>query len=154
MMFRSLRVALTLLAVCGMAIGFSSPALAASPNTTAQTAKMTVQVDVTAAPVFWKYTFLTRDGDMAMPANVKISWGIGDNSRGNNRQIVVEQGKNSGKVAIVTEKNALVDMQIQVYSAKNVVLGSYNLFVRNNGQTEVITITPPEYTEPTFTWGG
>lgn len=152
-MCRLLKVALTLLAVCGMAIAPSSPALAASAPPS-PTTKMTVQVEVATAPIFWKYTFLTKDGDMGSPAAIRVSWGVGDNSRGNNRQVVVEQGKASGRVAIVTEKNALVDMQIQVLSAKNVVLGSYNLFVRNNGQTEVITVTPPEYTEPTFTWGG
>lgn len=153
MMFRFFKVALTLLAAWGMVIAFSSPALAAG-STPAPTAKMTVQVNVDVAPLFWKYTFLTKGGDMAVPATIKVAWGIGDYARSTDRQVVVDTGKSSGKVTIVTEKNALVDMQIQVCSAKNVVLGTYNLFVRNNGQTEVITVTSPEYTEPIFTWGG
>lgn len=129
-----------------------SPAQAA-PSQETPKAKLTVNVNIDQANVFWNYTFLTKDADLGKPESIKLIWSLGDSPSKERSEALVIAGKSTGKAAIETNKGALVNLRVCVYGPKNLKLGTMDLQVLNNGQSEFINITPPEYTEPTMTWG-
>jgi len=61
--------------------------------------------------------------------------------------------KTSGQISILAEKDALITLDVTVWGAKNIKLGSINMQVVNHGQTETVTIAPPSRIEPVFSWG-
>ncbi|MEN6565372.1 MAG: hypothetical protein ABFC57_03635 [Veillonellales bacterium] len=137
--------------------GLSLPSAAAAATTaTAQSAPgqatLTVKATVDQPEIFWKYTFLTKDSDLGKPADIKLVWSFGQTQIHEKTETIVNAGKDSGQLSLVTEKGALVNILLSVRDSKNVNLGSINLQVRNNGQTESISFTPPEFSEPKITW--
>lgn len=115
-------------------------------------ATLTVKVDVDQADIFWNYTFLTKNTDLGKPSSIKLNWSLGDTPTKEKTETLIVTGKTSGKTTIVTDKGALVNINVGVYDNKNKKLGYISLQVKNNGQTESINITPPEFTEPNITW--
>ena len=131
----------------------SLPAQAATDKLPATATKLTLKVQIDQPEVFWNYTFLTRDSEFSKPSIIRIEWGVGNFSGQTKQATLVLDSKSSGKLSINTEKGELVSLNVAVLGAKNLKLGSISLQVRNSGQTETLTITPPEIVEPTFTWG-
>ncbi len=125
----------------------------AAPSGPPAMATLKVKVSIDQPDIFWKYTFLTKDADLGKPTDIKIAWSVGELQRQEKTQTVISAGKSSGEVSIVTEKGALVNVQVSVRDAKGIKYGYTSLQVRNNGQTENITISPPESSEPKITWG-
>ena len=97
--------------------------------------------------------FLTKDADFGKPATVKLTWGAGDFNRQEKTDTIVTTGKKSGQLAITTDKGILVNLQISVYDAKNTKYGVMSFQVRNNGQTQNITVAPPDSSEPKINLG-
>lgn len=129
-----------------------SPAQAA-PSLEKPKAKLSVNVNIDQANIFWNYTFLTKDTDLAKPESIKLIWSRGDSPSKEKSEVIVMAGKSTGKALIETDKGALVNLRVCVYGPKRLKLGTIDLQVLNNGQSEFINITPPEYTEPNMTWG-
>lgn len=126
---------------------------AANEPAPAPKATMTVKINVDQPEIFWNYTFLTKDSSLGKPANIKLTWSVGETAAQEKTEVVVTAGKSDGKLAIATEKGALVNIRVAVCDAKNVKLGYIGLQVRNNGQSESVSMSPPEFTEPHITWG-
>lgn len=130
-----------------------SQAQAAPAQESPANAKLTVNVNIEQPSIFWNYTFLTKDTDLGKPESVKLIWSRGDSPSKEKSETLVLTGKSTGKATIETNKGALVNLRVCVYGPKILKLGTIDLQVLNNGQTESINITPPEYTEPNMTWG-
>ncbi|MDU2065580.1 MAG: hypothetical protein E6713_12195 [Sporomusaceae bacterium] len=133
-------------------------ALLSIPTTTfaeaAPTATMRIDVKVDQADVFWNTTYLTKDSsDFGKAAAVNLTWGIGDTKRQEQTQPLIAPGKGKGRVEITTEKGALINFQVVVLDADKQKHGTLSFQVRNNGQTEYITIAPPDFIEPNLTFG-
>lgn len=119
----------------------------------APAATLTVKVAIDQPDLFWNYALLTKDSDLGKPAVVKLTWGTGDSHRQEQTDIIVNPGKKSGQLSITTPKGTLVNLQIIVYDAKNTKFGSMSFQVRNNGQTQDVTVAPPLSTEPQINLG-
>jgi hypothetical protein len=126
----------------------AAPMASAQKNTT-----MKVDITINSPSIFWNYTFLSKDGYLGKPATVKVSWTVGDIPRGETSKIVATKGQTSGEVAISAPKDALVNIEAAVYDADGDKLGFISAQVPNNGQTEAISIAPPNFTEPKLVWG-
>lgn len=144
------RISLVFLAA--FLIFLSYPAQAANQETP-PTAKLTVNVNIDQSNIFWNYTFLTKDGDLGKPAAIKLIWSRGDSPSKEKTETILIPGKSSGNTTIVTDKGSIVNLRVCVYDVKNNKLGYIDLQVQNKGQSETINITPPEFTQPTMTWG-
>jgi len=131
----------------------SSVEAAANEQATAPKANMTVKVNIDQPEIFWNYTFLTKDANLGKPANIKLAWSVGETGAKEKTEVVVNAGKSAGQLTIVTEKGDLVNIRVSVCDAKNTKLGYIGLQVRNNGQTESVSMSPPEFTEPNINWG-
>lgn len=131
----------------------SSVKAATNAQTPSPKATMTVNISIDQPEIFWNYTFLTKDSDLGKPANIKLTWSVGELAAQEKTEVIVNPGKPIGKLAIVTEKGALVNIRVSVCDTKNTQLGYISLQVRNNGQSESVTMSPPEFTEPKITWG-
>lgn len=125
----------------------------AAPGEAPPTAKLKVRVDIDPADVFWKCTFLNEDADLGKPTEIKLTWSVGQLQRQEKSQTIVAAGKSSGEAFITAEKGALVNIQIAVCDSRGVKHGYTSIQVRNNGQTENISISLPESFEPKITWG-
>ena len=73
---------------------------------------------------------------------------MGKNSK---NSTIILPGKTSGQVDISSEKGELVNLNVYVVNAKNEVLGKWSMQITNKGQSETITISLPETTEPILT---
>ena len=120
--------------------------LAAAPQPDKPT-KMTILVNVSDSQIFWSYPYITKDGKVRKPAAVQVEWSAAFGLAPNKTE-VIPFGQHAGKLIINTEKNAIVDIQINVIDANKVVLGTTGLQVRNSGQEEAFLIAPPESTMP------
>lgn len=125
---------------------FASLLLASSVCLAADTAKLTVQMDLS-DKYFWTYPYITTDGKIRMPAAVNLEWTIGTSSKVTTQTVIVP-AKTNGEYTIVTERGAIVNIQIYVVDAKKVVLGGGSLQVRNSGQQEKFYIALPDSTSP------
>lgn len=133
--------------------GLSLPsAEAADSQASPAQATLTLKATVDQPEIFWKYTFLTKDSDLGKPAAIKLVWSFGQTQVHEKSETIITAEKDSGQIKIVTEKGALVNIQLSVRDSKNVNLGSISLQVRNNGQTENVLFAPPESAEPKITW--
>ncbi len=130
----------------------SPSAQAASGQAAPAQTTMKVKVSIDQPDIFWNYTFLTKDTTLGKPATVKLVWSVGEVPKSEKTEVVVNTGKTAGQLDISTEKKALVNINAIVYDSKNNKLGVINLQIQNNGQTENITISPPEFTEPKIIW--
>lgn len=124
----------------------------AAPQKADGQATMQIKLTVDKPHFFWEYTFLTKDYILAKPSQVKVIWSVGQVPKGEKSEVALNTGKNEGQVAITTAKGELVSVQVAVCDDKGHKLGSVNLQVPNNGQTESIIVATPEYTEPQMTW--
>lgn len=131
----------------------SSAKAATNDQVTSPKATITVKINVDQPDIFWNYTFLTKDSTLGKPANIKLTWSIGEIAAQEKTEVVVNAGKSAGQLAITAEKGALVNIRVSVCDTKNTKLGYIGLQVRNNGQSESVTMSPPEFTEPKITWG-
>lgn len=132
---------------------FSGSAQAAPPAATTTTAALKVNVAIPDGATFWNFSFLTTEGILAKPAQVKVLWSTGDVPKSEKAEIACTSGKETGLVTIQTEKGLPINLSVQVVDAKGRKLGAINLQVINKGQTENVDIATPEVVEPTFTWG-
>lgn len=133
---------------------FSLPTVHAenSPaNVPQETLKVHVIIDQ--PDLFWNYSFLTKDADLGKPAAVKLVWGTGESHRQEKSDVIVSQGKKAGQLSITADKGSLVNLQIVVCDANNTKYGSMSFQVRNNGQTQDITVAPPDSSEPKIDLG-
>lgn len=111
--------------------------------------KMLIKADIVDPKLFWSYPYITSDGFARMPAAVQVVWST---TSGLNSQtaVVLQAGKDRGQVEIFSEKNAYIDIELQVVDAKKAVLGKASLQVRNNGKDVGFAIYPPETTSPSI----
>jgi hypothetical protein len=116
-------------------------------------ATLTVKVTIDQPELFWNYTLLTKDDDLGKPTAVKLTWGTGDSHRQESTDIIVNSGKKAGQLSITTPKGILVNLQIIVCDAKNIKYGSMSFQLRNNGQTQDVTVAPPLSAEPQINLG-
>lgn len=128
---------------------FASLLLASSVCLAADTAKLTVQMELSEKKYFWTYPYITADGKIHMPAAVNLEWTIGTSSKVMTQTVIVPDKTNGEcEYTIVTERGAIVNLQIYVVDAKKVVLGGGSLQVRNSGQREKFYIALPDSTSP------
>jgi hypothetical protein len=120
-------------------------------NVPQETLKVHVIIDQ--PDLFWNYSFLTKDADLGKPETVKLVWGTGESHRQEKTEVIVSQGKKSGQLSITADRGALVNLQIVVCDAHNTKYGSMSFQVRNNGQTQDITVAPPDSSEPKIDLG-
>lgn len=113
--------------------------------------KLTIRVDVADHQLFWTYPYITKDGKIRKPAAVQVEWSTSFGLAPNKADIVTA-GQHAGKLVVTTEKNAIVDIQINVIDANKVTLGTTSLQIRNSGQEEVFLVTLPENTVPLVTY--
>lgn len=147
------RYLLVLLTPLLMSVFSAAPVHAEAIPPAAPTATLTVKVAIDQPDLFWNYSFLTKDADLGKPAVVKLTWGTGDSHREEKTDIIVNTGKKAGQLSVTTTKGILVNLQISVYDAKNTKYGSMSFQVRNNGQTQDITVAPPASSEPLINLG-
>lgn len=117
------------------------PAVQAAPQATIQ-----VNAEINGFN-FWECTFI-KDNLPSKPAVVKVEWSIGNNGSNQKEATLIAAGKTSGQVAIVTEKGELVNISICVKNSRNEVLGKWGTQLTNKGQTESVTISLPDTSEP------
>lgn len=123
--------------------------LASSVCLAANQAKLTVQVDLS-EKYFWTYPYITSDGKIRKPAAVNVEWTIDTSSRVQ-RQTIILPDKIDGQIAIMTERGAIVNLQINVVDAGNTVLGNGSLQICNKGQQEKFYVSLPNSTSPVVT---
>jgi ABC-type sugar transport system substrate-binding protein len=111
--------------------------------------KMLINAYIANPKFFWSYPYITRDGFSRMPAAVQVVWSTSSGLE-SKKAIVIQTGKDKGQVEISSEKNAYIDIELQVIDAKKVVLGKSSLQVRNNGKDVSFVVYPPEITTPTI----
>lgn len=114
-------------------------------------ANLLINIDITDKKVFWEYPYLTTDGKIKSAVAVQVEWGLANDPK-TTKQVVISKGKDSGKIAITSAKNEIIDVQIIVVDAANTNLGSANLQIRNLGQKEFFYVSPPESTKATVTY--
>jgi len=124
-----------------------------SMSATQAASKLMLKVNIDQPEVFWNYTFLTRDGEMGKPASIVVLWDTGEISKASQTAVIINSGKDTGKLDISTEKGALVNYRVSVRDAKDKEVGSISLQVKNTGQTEYVLISPPEFSEPNIVYG-
>jgi hypothetical protein len=109
--------------------------------------KMLIKADIVDPRLFWSYPYITSDGFSRMPAAVQVVWSTasGFNSE---KAVVIVTGKDKGQVEIASERNAYIDIEIQVIDAKKVILGKASLQIRNTGKEVSFAVYPPETTTP------
>jgi len=132
---------------------FCLPVQAATPAASVATTPLDLQVQIDQPRMFWNCWFMAPGAEAAKPAAIKVEWNTNGISGQTKQTTLPITNKESGQLTIRTEKNATINIDISVWSAKNVKLGSINMQVINHGQTETVTIAPPERVEPVFTWG-
>lgn len=147
------RYLLILLTPLLLSVFSAAPVHAEAIPQAAPTATLTVKVTIDQPDLFWNYSFLTKDSDLGKPAVVKLTSGTGDSSRQEKTDIIVNPGQKAGQLSVTTTKGILVNLQISVYDAKNTKYGSMSFQVRNNGQTQDITVAPPASSEPLINLG-
>jgi len=131
-----------------MSVFCLAPVHAEAIQSDAPQATLTVKVTIDQPELFWNYSFLTKDADFGKPTAVKLTWGTGNAHRQEKTDTIVNSGKKSGSLSIKADKGAIINLQIFVSDAKNTKYGSISFQVRNNGQTQDITVAPPESSEP------
>lgn len=99
---------------------------------------------------FWDYTFI-KENIPSKPSSVKVEWSFGNTGNNPKNATIILPGKTAGQIDVVSVKGELVNLNICVINAKNEILGKWNMQVTNTGQTESITISLPESTEPVLT---
>lgn len=142
--------------ICLVSFLMTMPSVSeAAPADEAKQAKLTVNVVVERPDVFWNCTFVTKD-DFAIgkPAKVVVRWSIGSVPKNEKTETVLVTGKELGKLEIIADKQALVNIEALIYTAKNERIGSIGIQVQNKGQNERIAVAPPETILPQFIWGG
>lgn len=141
--------AVTLMLAVLMTLLVFAPAVCSAAAAVAdKPAKLTVQVSINDPKNFWLYPYITKeDGKIRMPAAVTVEWSTTSGINSSKGQ-VVKAGEKRGEFAITVERNAYVDIEIQVVDDKKVILGKGSMQVRNTGQTVQFTVYLPDSTSP------
>ena len=131
----------------------TQPAVQAAPATPSEPqTKMNLNVKIEQPELFWMCSFLNKDGDIGKPEMIQVEWSIGALPKDSKVQILIPKGKTEGNIAISTIKGDFVSFKVSVYGKDKTHFASMGMQVKNNGQTETITITPPEIIEPVLNW--
>jgi len=136
-----------------MSMFFLTPVHAEDKQAGNPQATLTVKVTIEQPELFWSYSFLTKDADLGKPTVVKLTWGTGNAIRQEKTDTIVTAGKKGGQLSITADKDSLINLQIFVCDANNMKYGSMSFQVRNNGQTQDITVAPPAFSEPLINLG-
>lgn len=96
---------------------------------------------------FWDCTFI-KDSILSKPAVVKVEWSFGNNGNKQKEATLIAAGKTKGQVSIVAEKGELVNISICVKNDQNEILGKWGTQLTNKGQSENVTISLPDSSEP------
>lgn len=136
------------LALCA-ALLLAAPVCSAAAQSLDKPTKMLVKVDIVDPNLFWSYPYIGRDGKARVPAAVQIVWSTTSGLDSQTGTLAVAK-KDRGQLAITTEKDAFVDIEVQVVDAKKIILGKASLQVRNTGKEIAFAVYPPEYTTPSI----
>lgn len=109
---------------------------------------MTVEVVIDDPSTFWNCTYFVNDGYPSIPSDIKLAWSIGNTST--KTETIIAKGKESGKISILAEKGAVINLQVYVNNTHKEKLGTWSLQVLNNGKTETIRVFPPASVQPEF----
>ncbi len=131
------------------ALLLAAPVCSAADQNLDKPTRMLVKVDIVDPNLFWSYPYICRDGKARVPAAVQIVWSTTSGLTSDTGTVVVAK-KDRGQLAITTEKDAFVDIEVHVVDAKKVVLGKASLQIRNTGKDIAFAVYPPEYTTPSI----
>ncbi len=143
------RMVSTLVLALFVVMLFAAPICSAAAQSPDKPTKMLMKVDVVDPNLFWSYPYIGRDGKSRLPASVQIVWSTTNGLSSETGTVVVAK-KDRGQLEITTEKNAYIDVEVQVVDAKKVILGKASLQVRNVGKEVAFAVYPPEYTSPSI----
>ena len=124
---------------------------APSQQTTGTQKTMKIQVTIADAKTFWTYPYINHQSEVVKPAFIQVEWSIGELGNKLTKATIASPGKETGEVAIVTDKDALVNLRIMACDAKGGVLGTSSTLEYNRGQIKAFTIAVPDFTEPKIT---
>lgn len=132
-----------------VALLLAAPVCSAAAQNPDKPTRMLVKVDIVDPNLFWSYPYIGRDGKARVPAAVQIAWSTTSGLDSQTGTLVVAK-QDRGQLAITTEKDAFVDIEVQVVDAKKIILGKASLQVRNTGKDIAFAVYPPEYTTPSI----
>ncbi len=132
-----------------VAMLLAAPVCSAAAQSPDKPTKMLMKVDVVDPNLFWSYPYISRDGKARIPAAIQIVWSTTNGLSSETGTVVVAK-KDRGQLEITTDKDAFVDIEVQVVDAKKVILGKASLQVRNVGKEIAFAVYPPEYTSPSI----
>ncbi|MDR7867387.1 MAG: hypothetical protein RIN56_11260 [Sporomusaceae bacterium] len=127
----------------------AAPVCSAAAQSLDKPTKMLMKVDIVDPNLFWSYPYIGRDGKSRLPAAVQIVWSTTNGLSSETGTVVVAK-KDRGQLEITTEKNAYIDVEVQVVDAKKIIIGKASLQVRNVGKEVAFAVYPPEYTSPSI----
>lgn len=131
------------------ALLLATPLCSAAAQNLDKPTKMLVKVDIVDNNLFWSYPYIGRDGKARVPAAVQAVWST-TNGLSSQTGILAVAKKDRGQFEITTEKDAYVDIEIQVVDAKKIILGKASLQVRNTGKEIAFVVNVPEVTSPSI----
>lgn len=118
-----------------------------SPVQAAQQAKFVLQANVIYPSVFWNFAFL-REGKPSQASVIEVAWSDGYTGQNVRKEVLIPQGKETGTVSIVTDKNEILNISVAAKNARNETLGEWSLQVANKGQVQELRIAVPETVSP------
>ena len=154
-MAKLLRFTLALLVFSLASVSLSQVQAAPSGQLLGNPATVNIEVKVDNAVTFWDLAYLTKDSTLSKATSIKVSWDAkSDKGKTSGSETAVIKGGSTGKVAIRTEKGALVNYQVTVIGTNNTILATLSMNVRNNSnQTKTVTVAPPETILPNINYG-
>lgn len=132
-----------------VALLLAAPVCSAAAQNLDKPTRMLVKVDITDPNLFWSYPYIGRDGKARVPAAVQMVWSTNSGLSSETGVLAVAK-KDRGQIAITTEKDAYVDIEIQVVDAKKIILGKASLQARNTGKEIAFVVNVPEVTAPSI----
>jgi hypothetical protein len=132
-----------------VALLLAAPVCSAAAQNLDKPTKMLVKVDVVDPNLFWSYPYIGRDGKARVPAAVQMVWSTTSGLSSETGVLAVAK-KDRGQITITTEKDAYVDIELQVVDAKKVILGKASLQVRNTGKEIAFVVNVPDVTAPSI----
>jgi hypothetical protein len=144
------KISLVLLVSIFALMTFVSP-VAAAPAQSSTQKTMKLQITIDDPNAFWTYPYINHQSEVLKPSLVAVEWSIGQLGHNLTKATIVNQGKATGELAIVTDKDALVNIRVMVCDSKGNILGTSSGLEYNRGQTKAFTIALPDFTEPKIT---
>ncbi|MDT8902095.1 hypothetical protein [Anaeroselena agilis] len=125
----------------------AAPVCSAASQDLDKPTRMLLKVDVVDTNMFWSYPYISRDGKARVPAAIQVVWSTTSGLDSKTETMAVAKS-DRGQVAITTEKDAFVDIEVQVVDAKKTILGKASLQVRNTGKDVAFVVNVPDITSP------